>query len=112
MKEIKSIIINGVDVSGCNCYVENSKEYSCGLPCAPFHYRHCYENPNCYYKQLKRKEQECLTLINKNNRLEEKYNTIEMLLDGKNIQYNQLKQECEKYKKCINDIRDIISEGF
>lgn len=29
-------------------------------------------NHYCYYKQLKRKEQECQQLINKNNRLEEK----------------------------------------
>lgn len=50
------IMIDGVDVSECHCYVDNNKEYSCGEHCSKFHYRYCGDNPNCYYKQLKRKE--------------------------------------------------------
>lgn len=55
----ENIIINGVDVSGCDYFKNNGK---CRIP----HYQqnikytccNCSEW-NCYYKQLKRKEQEC-----------------------------------------------------
>lgn len=47
----KEIIIDDVDVSGCKHY--NPEQYfECNIGCC-----HCEENPNCYYKQLKRKEQ-------------------------------------------------------
>ena len=57
--ENKEIIIDGVDVSGC-------KNFSCGIceeenkiPKTINHFTaDCRMYPNCYYKQLKRKEQE------------------------------------------------------
>ena len=57
----KQIIIDGCDVSGCvfygfsnlNNHLCTSKEFS-KIDCT-----YCNDNPNCYYKQLKRKEQEC-----------------------------------------------------
>lgn len=49
----KKIIIDGVDVSECRNYDRNQF-----WECKPFAC-HCYELPNCYFKQLKRKEQEC-----------------------------------------------------
>lgn len=52
----KEIIINGVDVSECEHYEDlNCFAYrdSCGYPLD------CKDNPNCYYKQLKHKEQAC-----------------------------------------------------
>ena len=54
----KQIIIDGVDVSGCSC-IENGyclwvkKYYETGLT------PKCEQVKDCYYKQLKRKEQEC-----------------------------------------------------
>ena len=54
-------------------------------------------------EQLQVKEQECLTLINKVNRLEEEKNTLQILLEGKNSQYNAIKQEYEKLKKGTNN---------
>lgn len=59
MADKKEIIIDGVDVSKCYAYVHNAKDYDCGETYSKFHYRYCEENPNCYFKQLKRKEQEC-----------------------------------------------------
>ena len=59
----KQIIIDGVDVSKCKYFDCDSKKCK-----AEYYVRHgyeiveydtCRENPNCYYKQLKRKEQEC-----------------------------------------------------
>lgn len=53
------IIINGVDVSKCFHYEKENKEYTCRLNHTPFHYRHCEDCPNCYFKQRVRKTQEC-----------------------------------------------------
>ena len=59
------IIINGVDVSECEyydskmngvCECKNTKEY--GTPTRVTGCGGCKFNPNCYYKQLKRKERE------------------------------------------------------
>lgn len=81
MTDKKEIIIDGVDVSECYGYVHNAKEYDCGETYSKFHYRYCEENPNCYFKQLKRKEQECEEINLKNERLvAEKYTMNEEIL--------------------------------
>lgn len=59
MEDKEQIIVNGVDVSKCFHYEKENKEYTCRLNHTPFHYRHCEDNPNCYYKQLQRKTNEC-----------------------------------------------------
>lgn len=111
----KQIIIDGVDVSkGNEKFIKNHEWYKAELntvdginlaECVHFtrqydygycelsndscnQFRHdCKLNKNCYYKQLKIKEQECEKLINKNNLLETELNQIKLLLDGKNTQY-------------------------
>lgn len=65
--EEKQIMIDGVDVNKCKhiqvAYPKNEKEYF--VFCKAFYLENeddfcdCTEEPNCYYKQLKRKEQEC-----------------------------------------------------
>lgn len=71
----KEIIINGVDVNECECIIEDyyyqqannlANGYKhiknvCELgESGSEHYNlFCKDNPNCYYKQLKHKEQEC-----------------------------------------------------
>ena len=69
----KQIIIDGIDVSGCEYCLNNklkgkthapaksmpyAKETSC-IECKTksTRYNFCKHNPNCYYKQLKRAEQ-------------------------------------------------------
>lgn len=52
----KQIIIDGVDVSGCKNLMQGIVPFGCmedRRTCS------CMNNPNCLYKQLKRKEQEC-----------------------------------------------------
>ena len=62
----KEIIVNGVDVSGC----EKQGETVAGITCGNGErirlaneiitkHKLCKDNPNCVYKQLKAKEQEC-----------------------------------------------------
>ena len=57
----KPIIIDGVDVSECKYFDCNSKEckaeYYVRYGYEIVEYDSCRENPNCYYKQLKRKKQ-------------------------------------------------------
>ena len=55
----KQVMIDGVDVSGCECYNPNIK-MDCILH--PLQSDACKNNPNCYYKQFKAKEQECKEL--------------------------------------------------
>lgn len=45
----KQIIIDGVDVSGCIHYKATGRYNTCGYCCE--------QNPNCYYKNWKHKEQ-------------------------------------------------------
>lgn len=59
MTDKEQIIVNGVDVNKCFHYEKENKEYTCRLNHTPFHYRLCEDCPNCYFKQLARKTQEC-----------------------------------------------------
>ena len=54
----KQIIIDGIDVSGCS-YFNFIDEHYCDECSSEFGCAICDERTNCYYKQLKRKEQEC-----------------------------------------------------
>ena len=53
----KQIIIDGIDISGCEYCLKMTK-YRCTIQRDVYKCL-CEENPNCHYKQLKRKEQEC-----------------------------------------------------
>ena len=55
----KQIIIDGVDVSGCKAFYINASHPERKECINPFCKNYCKNNSNCYYKQLKRKEQEC-----------------------------------------------------
>lgn len=81
-EDLKPIIVNGVDVSGCKYCLKMTK-YRCTIQRDIYKWL-CEENPNCYYKQLKRKEQEC-------NKL-----------------YIQLKADEEYHKEEENTLRKII----
>ena len=98
----------------CLFYIDYNPPEGCGIWGAAIHKGACRLNstdcnntPECFikklYEQLQVKEQECLTLINKVNRLEEEKNTLQILLEGKNSQYNAIKQEYEKLKKGANN---------
>ena len=81
----KEIIIDGVDVSGCEDFglrLSNKKV----LEWCHNYDDHCKDYPNCYYKQLQRKEQECET--------QQKALEIQKgFLDNSDIQIKNLKAE-------------------
>ena len=56
----KQIIIDGVDVSKCGHYHYGKCEIDYDeWNNEIIRYNECQNNPNCYYKQLKREKQEC-----------------------------------------------------
>lgn len=59
MTNKEQIIIDGVDVSGCIHYKNQSCIADYLLTDQDFSKAKCAYSPNCYYKQLQRKEQEC-----------------------------------------------------
>lgn len=66
-------------------------------------------NKVCQYKNdYKIKEQECLTLTNKINRLKEENDMLALLLEGKNNQYNWAMQKYEKLKNEKAEIKKYL----
>jgi hypothetical protein len=90
----KQIIIDVCDVSGCENYGETmAKTHNCTL--YDEYLRPC-KGANCYYKQLKRKEQECERLketIQLQNKMQEE------VCEEKNEELDQLKAENEELKQ-------------
>ena len=86
----KQIIIDGVDVSGCECYNPNIK-MDCLLH--PLQSDACKNNPNCYYKQLKRAENQCEDMFVKHTDLE--------------MKYKQKEQECERLEDKLKKIAEF-----
>ena len=115
----KQIIIDGVDVSGCKNLMQGIVPFGCmedRKTCS------CMNNPNCLYKQLKRKEQECEELkeevakarIEICNQCGEK--------DDYNIPCKQIRdldyglqleiEENDRLKQALTEIKEIVGIGL
>lgn len=107
MSKEEPIIIDGVDVSRCNHYIEgfysNCNETNV--------YAICRNNSNCYFKQLARKTQLSIEQSKELIRLRKE-------LQESTIKNRNLKQECEELKELAdanpnstlrlrNEIRDL-----
>ena len=106
----KQTIINGIDVSGCNCFIEkmdfpNNLEggyynqnnlCECGVQGVDSYSFFCKDNPNCNYKQLARKEREC-------QRTEQKLTLIRDFITDTQI-YNIAHSICDKILKIIDEV--------
>lgn len=80
MEMDKEIIIDGIDVAGCGYFCEADKECSiCGMGTdgEDTFCRYCKDNLNCYYKQLKRLEQENAEVKAENERLKEEIKVLQ-----------------------------------
>ena len=98
----QQIIINGVNVSGCE-YVCNTAFGNIGCK-LPFNEEiHCCNNLNCYYKQLARKTQECEELKERLVRTEEdlKYQCVDCM----NV-------KSDRYRKAIDEIKEIVKDWY
>ncbi len=80
----KEIIINGVNISECKYRrdgIFTSDDYCRLYELHEYDHIDCKDNPNCYFKRLKRKEQECEEINLTNERLvAEKYTLNEEIL--------------------------------
>ena len=101
MSEEKEIIINGVNVSECkHLYIPQETKICQCLICETGEFVQCKRESNCYFKQLKRLQQEnedLKTYIQKMDKPEIK--TIDGEIALKNI---ELQQENKKIKKQYN----------
>lgn len=108
----KQIIINGVDVSGCECYNPNIK-MDCLLH--PLQSDACKNNPNCHYKLYKRKEQECEIWKNQILTIDDETITVQ-ITQQQFEEYNQLKTENEKLdtenKRLVAELANPVFDSF
>lgn len=91
----EQIIIDGVDVSGCENLMQGIVPFGCmedRKTCS------CMNNPNCLYKQLKRKEQDCEEL--RQLLKEIRFWAKELLKRTGQIVPNEIKQILQKTDKC------------
>ena len=105
----KQIIIDNIDVSGCDFYIDSKNlEFNCKqTPQSYF----CKNQPNCYYKQLKRKEQECEEL---KKELEAVYDDCKGCPTCNEALYNAnlYAKEYRKLKQTFNRIKGIAEENI
>ena len=93
MTENKPIIIDGVDVSGCNLYFNKCQHKCEGV-------FDCYKKPNCYFKQLTRKTQEC----------EELKKVVELLKQYKGSKQASYERMQIEWNKAVLQNRDLLKQ--
>lgn len=108
MTDKKEIIIDGVDVSGCEYYDQGI----CNIPDVIETYDSCIDKGACYFKQLQRKEKECEEVSNEIVELNVKYETV-VNLAKKNADANEyclqeLEKENQKLKQALDEIEKMI----
>ena len=110
-EDLKPIIVDGVDVNGCNCLgVKLTKKHMCICDSIDF----CNEEPNCYYKQLQREKQNSQeardTAIKEFNRAEE----LKTLLKDKEQKLVKIRQILGVYYdddwKATREIERVLNE--
>lgn len=88
----KQIIIDGVDVSRCKFFNDITESYYCfGIPCK--------DRPNCYFKQLARKTQEC-------EELKKKFSKFFNIDNQECWDIAFLKDENARYKQALDEIEE------
>lgn len=108
MTDKEQIIINGVNVS--ECYLKN-EDGDCALSYADLYSDnkelqyglYCWDNPNCYFKQLVRKTQECEEL--KENLKFKDYENSNL-----NKKYRQEQEGRRNYRKALEEIEKLCKE--
>ena len=127
----KQIIIDGVDVSGCEWFGQIDLDINviCTSNSPKKCNAYCKDIPNCYYKQLKRKEQECEELKEELYQNFKEKDGLHLIIDRlleasgydtntasaedfedvyENMRYE--KQQLDRYKRTITEIKDICSK--
>ncbi len=94
----KQIMIDGVDVSGCE-WLNHNQLCECAIkPADDFH---CHARPNCHYKQIQRLDEECKTLASQLSFVCKQKECLEQeceRLKGKNNYSPEVLKQCPHYK--------------
>ena len=115
----KQIIIDGVDVSGCDRL--NTFPMQFGEPheiCLTSleqwggQEKYCKDRPNCYYKQLKRKEQECEELKKEAVHLKLNLKKVINLSQKKNRQCYQFLADIKQLKTENKHLNDLLNQAL
>ena len=99
----KQIIIDGVDVSKCPAMDTYNIFGIEDKPCCYKFHEYCSAIPNCCFKQLKRKEQEC-------EELKSDLTDLSKIIDCKNGTILTFKEQLYKLKQTIAEIKEICNE--
>ena len=107
----EQIMIDGVDVNRCIDFNKRDK-----VSCYHILYDKCNENPNCYFKQLARKTQEC-------EKLKSQIETYSKMLDstefrvaltdvrtGEREVWRKLGSKADRYCKALEEIEKVCIE--
>ena len=111
----KQIIIDGLDVSGCVYFKMNNKMSMCRACNSGIGTPYCEYHKDCYYKQLKRKEQECEELkdeIKHYKQITQHHGNLSVKYTNKSARYKQaltkIKDIAEKYYRTLSAEKDCI----
>lgn len=92
MTNNEQIIIHDVDVNECRAFYVNASHPERKECINPFCKNYCKDNPNCSYKQLKRKEQEC-----------ELWNCANIELSSDVKKYREALEKIDEFLELLND---------
>lgn len=108
---VRQVIIDGVDVSECKHYYFDGK---CKCMYDSYLYPQCDINPNCGYKRLKRKEQECdqlkaenMELKAENKELEEENKGLYVESEHSEIYIKELEKDINVLEQTLQEIKEI-----
>lgn len=101
----KPIMIDDVNVAECIHRIRKNEHCTyCNAYSSKVFDFDCSDFPNCYYKQLKRKEQECEELLKFNNSLVEEHKTI-----GNDL-YKEIKDYRKKLQAKEQECEELMKE--
>lgn len=101
----KEIIIDGVDVSGCFHYKNQSCIADYLLTDQDFSNAKCAYSPNCHFKQLQRKTQENEELKKNNQILCDLYKNVDSCLQKRTEKF-------DRYRKAFEEIKEIVKDWY
>ncbi len=100
MTDKEQVIIDGADVSKCqDFYISSTGTKCCYCESDNTQYLACKDNPNCYFKQLARKTQEC----------EELKKGLDLYKTWYRAKHDDIKNYLGRCYNALEEIRKIIA---
>lgn len=109
--ENKKIYVDGVDVGGCE-YACNTAFGKNGCKYPMMKNIYCSKNPNCYFKQLARKTQECERSRKRISDLEERIINHSNEIEEYCSRLADKNKECEELLKENQQLRNSLSDSL